>query len=99
MLPDPHAAARDAVLDTVLRGPGQSDPALRLAASENAALPLDLVALIGKVHHEAYRVTDDDVARTQERYGDDALFELIVSAALGASGSRLVAGLAALEDA
>lgn len=99
MPPDPHATARDAVLDTVLRGPGQSDPALRLAASENAGVPLDLVALIGKVHHHAYTTTDDDVARARERYGEDAVFELIVSAALGASRQRLQAGIAALERA
>ena len=44
-------------------------------------------------------MTDDDVARAQAVYGDDKLFEIIVSAALGASRKRLLAGLAALADA
>jgi hypothetical protein len=44
-------------------------------------------------------VTNDDVARAQKIYGDDKLFELIVSAAMGASKQRLDAGLRALEEA
>jgi hypothetical protein len=44
-------------------------------------------------------VTDDDVARLQPTYGDDRLFEIIVSAALGASRRRLLAGLEALDEA
>jgi hypothetical protein len=44
-------------------------------------------------------VTDDDIARVQSKYGDDQLFEIIVSAALGASRNRLLAGLTALEHA
>jgi hypothetical protein len=35
----------------------------------------------------------------QQRYGDNPLFEIIVSASLGASRARLLAGLDALEKA
>lgn len=96
---DPHAVLRGAVLDSVLRGPAQSNAATRAAVAANAGVPDDLSALVAKIHEHAYRVTDEDVAFAQERYGDDALFEIIVSAALGASERRLAAGLAALEQA
>ena len=95
---DPHAALRDQVLDQVLSGPGESDPALRRAAAENTGVPDDLRLLIDKVHRYAYKVTDADVAKAQAIYGDDGLFEVIVSAALGASRKRLVAGLNALAS-
>lgn len=99
MLSDPYAALRDRALRSVLDGAGESDPAVRNAAANNAGLPEDLRALIAKIHAHAYRVTDDDVARAQATYGDDQLFEIIVSAAMGASRQRLNAGLAALDDA
>jgi hypothetical protein len=47
----------------------------------------------------AYKVTDEDVARAQRIHGDDAMFEIIVSGALGASHDRLAAGLKALDQA
>jgi hypothetical protein len=94
---DPHAALRDQVLARVLDGAGESDPALRRAAADGKGLPEDLQSLIDKIHAHAYKVTDDDLARLQPKYGDDQLFEIIVSAALGASRKRLFAGLDALE--
>ena len=99
MTTDPHAALRDRVLDGVLAGPGESDPAIRRAAAARGGVPGDLQALVGKIHDHAYKVTDEDVARLQPTYGDDRLFEVIVSAALGAAHQRLLAGLAALDDA
>lgn len=99
MKPDPHAVLRDAVLDSVLRGEGRSDPATRLAAATNVGLPADLRALVEKIHQAAYKVTDADVASAQAAYGDDALFEIIVSASLGASEQRLRAGFQALDQA
>jgi hypothetical protein len=96
---DPHATLRDIVLWSTLDGVGESDTSLRRAAAEGVGLPPDLQPLVEKIHRHAYRVTDDDVARAQQTYGDDRMFEIIVSAALGASRSRLLAGLAALEDA
>jgi hypothetical protein len=44
-------------------------------------------------------VTDADIARLRGRHGDDEMFEIVVSAALGASRRRLMAGLEALEEA
>lgn len=99
MSPDPHATLRDSVLSTALNGPGETSPALRQAVARNDAVPAELQPLVHKIQQHAYRVTDEDVARVQSTLGDDQAFEIIVSAALGASRKRLLAGLAALEDA
>ena len=96
---DPHAPLRDKVLRGVLEGDGESDRAIRGAAAERGSVPADLSALVGKIHDHAYTVTDDDIARLTPVWGDDQLFEIIVSAALGASRQRLLAGLAALDEA
>jgi len=76
-----------------------SDAAMRRTAADGAGVPADLEPLIDKIHRHAYKVTDDDVARLQTKYGDDQMFEIVVSAALGASRKRLLAGLKALEEA
>ena len=99
VIDDPHAALRDQVLQTVIQGQGESDPSIRHAAAEGRGVPADLQALVVKIHNHAYRVTDEDMARVQAKYGDDPLFEIVVSAALGASRNRLLAGLQALEEA
>ena len=99
MIPDPHAGLRDRVLETVLKGPGESLPAIRLAAAEGTGVPADLQTLVDKIHRHAYKVTDADLSGAQAKYGDDQMFEIVVSAALGASRQRLLAGLDALDKA
>ncbi len=99
MTPDTHASLRDRVLDGVLNGAGESDPAVRNAAADRNNVPADLQTLVAKIHRHAYKVTDDDMAQPQAKYGDDRMFEIVVSAALGASRQRLQAGLIALEEA
>jgi alkylhydroperoxidase family enzyme len=96
---DPHADLRDRAFAAVFDGPGETEPALRRAAAEGKGVPADLQSLVDKIHRHAYRVTDEDLARLRTSYSDDQLFEIVVSAALGASRQRLVAGLAALEKA
>jgi hypothetical protein len=96
---DPHAILRDRVLQSVLLGPGESDPAIRQAAAEGKGVPSDLQPLVDKIHRHAYKVTDEDIASAQTKYGDDKVFEIVVSAALGASRKRLLAGLKALDEA
>ena len=97
MIEDPHAGLRDRVFETVLKGPGESLPAIRLGAAEGTGVPADLQAVVEKIHRHAYKVTDDDLSRAQAKYGDDQMFEIVVSAALGASRQRLLAGLEALD--
>ena len=72
---------------------------LRRAAAENVNVPSELQPLVAKIHAHAYKVTDDDITRLKGAYDDDRLFEIVVSAALGASRRRLDAGLRALEEA
>lgn len=76
-------------------GPGESDPALRQAAASGMNVLPELAALVDKIHRHAYKVTDDDLARLRATYSEDQLFEIVVSAALGASRQRLFVGLAA----
>jgi len=99
VIEDPHASLRDRVLEIVLEGPGESLPAIRQAAAAGTGVPADLQALVDKIHRHAYKVTDDDIASAQAKHGDDQMFEIVVSAALGASRQRLLAGLEALEEA
>jgi len=99
VIADPHASLRDRVLDCVLQGTGETRPALRKSVAEATFVPSDLKTLVDKIHHHAYKVTDEDIARPQAKYGDDQMFEIVVSAALGASQIRLMAGLEALDQA
>ena len=100
MVNDPHAPLRQRTLDSVLDGPAETDAAVRRAvAVAGSGVPADLESLVAKIHAHAWRVTDADVAAAQARYGDDRLFEIVVSAALGASNERLAAGLKALDEA
>ena len=99
MTREPHAVLRDRVLDSVLRGPGETHPSLRLAVAERNNVPDELKDVVDKIHRHAYKVTDEDISRLQTKYTDDELFEIVVSAALGASHERLTAGLEALEEA
>ena len=99
MTHDPHAQLRDRVFQRVFDGPGESPSELRRAAAEGAGVTEALQSLVDKIHRHAYKVTDEDIAATQRQHGDDWMFEIIVSASLGASRKRLLAGLRALEDA
>jgi alkylhydroperoxidase family enzyme len=96
---DPHAAIRDRVFRTIFDGAAESAPAVRRAAGDGTGVPADLAALVDKIHCHAYKVTDEDLAGLRATYSDDQLFEVVVCAAVGASRKRLLAGLAALEDA
>jgi len=96
---DPHAKLRDVVLHNVLDGPGEANPALRKSVADAAFVRGDLKSLVEKIHRHAYKVTDEDIAKPQAKYGDDQMFEIVVSAALGASQQRLLAGLKALDEA
>ena len=99
MTPDPHAGLRDRALNGVLNGVGESDPITRNAVADGTNVPADLQSLVEKIHRHAYKVTDEDIATLQSVHGDDRMFEIVVSAALGASRHRLLAGLTALETA
>jgi hypothetical protein len=88
---------------------GVTSPELRRVVESYAAhlsrtswakvpIPPELEAYIRKVTLYAYKVTDEDIASLKELgYTEDDLFEITISAALGAGRTRLECGLAALK--
>jgi len=97
---DPYADLIDRLEQAVLFQPGVLPPDARQAAASTAGeLPEVLSKYIQKVARAAYTVTDEDVqSLSQAGYSEDAIFELTVSAALGAGLLRLKKGLASLEE-
>ncbi len=66
---------------------------------EKVTIPPELETYLDKVTLYAYKVTDEDVAELKALgYTEDELFEITISAALGAGRSRFEYGLAALKD-
>ena len=95
-----HTPLVEALVRNVLEGPGQLDAALRRAAFEGGELPEPLGALVAKIHRNAWKVTDEDVAAARAAgWSQDQLFELIVCASVGAAKERLDTGLRALVAA
>jgi len=95
-----HTASelRHAVL---ARASGPSSP---LSGTERGTggedIPPALGAYVDKVALHAYEVTDEDLAALKQAgHSDDVLFEVTVSAALGAALGRLERGLSALREA
>jgi hypothetical protein len=95
---DKYQALREATTRSVLESKGESKAELRQAVFQNRA-PEELKALVQKVRTEAYRVTDEDIQKLMAAYSEDALWEVLVAAVLGAADDRLRAALAALEGA
>jgi hypothetical protein len=95
---DSLRSQREAMLEQVLRGPGTVSAELRQAAAAGKGLPPDLAAFVEKIHRHAYQVTDEEVAALRARYGDDAVYEIVVAAALGAADQRFQAGMRALAE-
>lgn len=96
--------------DAVLTGPGVTDATLRQTIEafsalcdgrpgvSNGEIPTVLRTYVEKVARCAYKTTDTDVQTLRQAgYSEDAIFEITVSAALGAGLARLERGLAALE--
>jgi hypothetical protein len=101
-----YAAFTQRLIDSVLGAPGDTSSEQRRAALARAARPGgsadSLAAPLGRyvdtVARHAYKLTDDDLAALQRAgNSEDAIFEITVSAALGAALGRLERGLAALR--
>jgi alkylhydroperoxidase family enzyme len=105
-----YAAHSQRLIDAVLNSPGETDPTLRRAIEERSAqlssrssqqveqVPPELVAYIKKVALYAYKTTEEDIETLRfAGYSEDAIFEITLSAALGAGMTRLERGLAALK--
>lgn len=96
--------------DAALTSPGVTDAKLRQAVeafsatygsragTQTETVPPTLRLYVEKVACHAYKVTDEDIQALQQAgYSEDAIFEITVSAALGAGMARLERGLAVLK--
>lgn len=109
MMKDLYPSKLQQAVNALLTRSATTPPKLRQAAkayaaklggatSEPAEVPADLEPYLKKVALYAYKTTDADVGRLHEAgYSEDQIFELTLSAALGAGLVRLERGLAALE--
>lgn len=96
---DPYNSQVKQLKEAVLSGPGTLDPAVRKAAGLAAGLPEALDPYVKKVVQHASQVTDTDITvLRQAGYSDDQIFEVTVSAALGAGLVRLEVGLNNLRE-
>ena len=97
---DRHRPAVEALRAAVLGSPGVLQAPVRLAAAERSEVPETYAGYVGMIHDHAYRITDRTVADLKRAgASEDAVFEVTVAAAYGASRRRLEAGLAALRKA
>jgi hypothetical protein len=105
-----YAAYTQGLIDAVISSPGETDPTLRRAVKDLSAqlssrsfqqvdqVPPELVSYIKKVALHAYKTTGEDIESLETAgYSEDAIFELTLSAALGAAMIRMERGLAALK--
>jgi alkylhydroperoxidase family enzyme len=105
-----HAVHFQRLFDAVHSSAGETDPGFRRAIEEQSAalsisasetmqeIPPELANYVNKVALNAYKVTDEDIeALKRAGYSEDAIFEITLSAALGAGRVRLERGLAVLK--
>lgn len=94
-----------------IEGSGETSPELRKAVTdyavsvnheqtpENGRFAPELIPYINKVALHAYKITDSDVEQLKSHnYSEDEIFELTVTAALGAGLARLESGLNLLTN-
>ncbi len=95
---DPYADKMSRLAQRILWGPGSLASTVRQAAASLDDIPEALRSYVQKTAQCAYKITDQDVqALGQAGYSEDQIFELTVSAALGAGLVRLQAGQDALR--
>ena len=111
MASDSHAEYAQRLLEAVLTSDGDTDPSVRRVVESLSAqiggrstnqtdvIPPELISYVKKIALHAYKTTDEDIeALRNAGYSEDAIFEITLSAALGAGMARLERGLAALKD-
>jgi alkylhydroperoxidase family enzyme len=96
---DPYAEERRALVEAVTQGAGHLSPEVRTAIVDrargqavNVEIPEALVGFVDRVAKDAPGIADADVDAVKAAgFGEEAAFEAIVAAALGASLARLEA--------
>jgi replication fork clamp-binding protein CrfC len=92
--------ARAALVRQIVEEAGRASHPGRRAAFNNRGLTEPLSRLVDKVARHAYRVTDEDFAAVRASgLSEDAIFEIVVCAAVGQSTRQHDTALAALEAA
>ena len=93
-------ASRKALVDRILGAAGTASHTLRRAAFEGASLTAPPGTLIAKVTKHANEVSDDDVAAAKASgLSEDAIFEIVICAAVGEATRQVETAFAALEAA
>ena len=107
---DIHQEYMTQLVTAVYHGKGVTDRSLRAAIkaavasggdqleSNDSPIAIAIRPYLNKVNRYAYKITDRDIeALKTQGHSEEAIFELTVSAAVGAGLSRLNQGLAALN--
>lgn len=96
--------------DSVVKGEGESRPELRQAIVDRALnlsldrskaneLPAEIASFLELVTNPPHEITDEDIEALEKAgYSEDVVFEITISAALGAGLARLDQGLASLQE-
>jgi len=105
-----HATYAQRLIEAILTNPGDIEPSVRQAVETLSAqlggrpstqtdiVPPELISYVKKVALHAYKTTDEDIESLRKAgFSEDAIFEITVSAALGAGMARLERGLTALK--
>lgn len=108
--PNRHEEKIKNLVDNVLKGPGHSDPQLRQAVAQKVAAHAGrtsendvsvheaLDTYVDKIALYAYKITTADVDALRDAgFSENVIFELTLSAALGAGMARLKSGITALK--
>jgi alkylhydroperoxidase family enzyme len=92
------ASLQKALVARVLEGDGQASASLRRLAFNNEGLEGPVRELVDKVVHKAYSVTDQEVAAVRAAgLSEDAIFEIVVCAAIGQATRQYESALAVLD--
>jgi hypothetical protein len=94
---DPYLHERRALVEAVIGGAGQLAPSVRSAivdrtrgSSDGSAIPHALIPFVDQIATDATLISDGHVAGlTAAGFDEEAVFEAVVAAALGASLARL----------
>ena len=111
MASDSHATYVQRLVEAVLSSEGETDASVRRAVESLSAqiggrstnqtdvVAPELINYVKKIALHAYKTTDEDIdALRHAGYSEDAIFEITLSAALGAGMARLERGVSALKD-
>jgi hypothetical protein len=94
-----HAEASGEFVNHILGSTGESSVDLRRTAASGQGLPQHLAILVEKIHQHSYKIVDEDIEAALTGCSEDQLFEIILSACVGASEQRVRAGLKAADEA